>query len=66
MIRQKIRGSETPDKPAGRVVSRAEAERIARRDMPADLRRAGFVAYVTDGARGWNICYGRTIKGSAQ
>ena len=59
MKRQKIRASETPDNPQGIVVTRAQAERIALRDMPTDLKKAGFVSYVTDGARGWNLCYGK-------
>ena len=58
----KIRGSETPDNPAGIVVTRAGAERFARQNMPRDLQRAGFDAYVTAGARGWNILYGKKVK----
>lgn len=57
--KMKIRGSETPDHPEGIVVTRAQAERIASRDMPRDLKAAGFSSYVTDGARGWNLCYGK-------
>lgn len=61
-MRQKIRGSETPDNPSGLIVSRAGAERYAIKNMPTDLKRAGFSAYVTDGARGWNICYGKKVQ----
>lgn len=60
--KMKIRGSETLDNPAGVVVTRAGAERFARQNMPRDLLRAGFEAYVTAGARGWNICYGKRVK----
>lgn len=55
MEKMKIRGSETPDNPNGRVVTRAQALRIARQQMPADLKAAGFVPVVTAGARGWNL-----------
>ena len=57
--RQKIAGSETPDKPAGIVVTRAGAERFARQNMPADLKKAGFKPVVFDGERGWRINYGK-------
>lgn len=59
--RMKIRGSETLDHPDGNVVSRSQAERIAKRDMPGDLKTAGFEPYVTEGARGWNLMYGKAV-----
>lgn len=62
MQKMKIRGSETLDRPGGLVVTRAGAEKFARQNMPRDLLRAGFESYVTEGARGWNICYGKTCK----
>lgn len=62
--RMKIRGSETPDHPEGIVVSRKQAERIAANNMPKDLKAAGFESYVTDGARGWNLCYGKAVPSS--
>lgn len=61
-LRMKIRGSETLDNPTGIVVTEAGALRFARANMPADLRRAGFVASVFPGARGWSINYGKTVK----
>lgn len=63
-LRMKIRGSETLDHPQGTVVTRKQAERIAERDMPNDLRKAGFTSSVTEGARGWNLMYGKTLPSS--
>lgn len=59
MLKMKIRGSETPDNPAGIVVSEKGALKFAQQNMPKDLRRAGFVASVFPGARGWSINYGK-------
>lgn len=59
VLKMKIRGSETPDNPAGIVVSEKGALRFAEQNMPEDLRRAGFVASVFPGARGWSINYGK-------
>lgn len=63
MSRNKIRGSETLDRPQGEIVTRAGALRLAQQRMPADLRAAGFQASVTSGARGWNLNYSRQVTG---
>ena len=57
-----IQGSATPSNPAGIVVSRAGALSYARRNMPRDLRKAGFIASVARGYYGdyWVINYGKT------
>lgn len=60
-IKMKIRGSETPDNPAGLVVTRDGARRWGMANMPADLKRAGFVCTVFPGARGWSINYGKAV-----
>jgi hypothetical protein len=57
--KRKICGSETLDNPSGIVVTIKQAEAIAKRDMPNDLRKVGFKSYVVDGERGFVICYGR-------
>jgi hypothetical protein len=36
-----------------------QAEAIANKNMPSDLRRAGFEAYVFNGERGFVIRYGK-------
>lgn len=62
-LKMKIRGSETPDNPEGIVVTEAGALRFAKANMPADLKRAGFVPSVVAGARGWSINYGKAVPG---
>jgi hypothetical protein len=62
-IKMKIRGSETPDNPEGIIVTEAGALRFAKQNMPADLKRAGFVASVVAGSRGWSINYGMKVPG---
>lgn len=57
--KRKICGSETLDNPNGRIVTLKQAEQIAQRDMPNDLRKVGFKSYVVDGERGFVICYGK-------
>ena len=61
--RQKIAGTETIDHPEGMITTHAGALRFARRNMPADLKRAGFVATVCDSMHGpwWRINYGKTF-----
>jgi hypothetical protein len=57
--RRKIRGSETPDNPAGRVVSRAAALREANSRITTSMRRAGFRPGVVVTARGeWELTAG--------
>lgn len=58
-IKRKICGSETLDCPEGIVVSFKKAESIAKRNMPDDLRKAGFKSYVVNGERGFVICYAK-------
>lgn len=54
-----IRGSETPDLPAGRIVSKAQALREADGRITAWMRKAGFRASVVVTARGqWELCAG--------
>lgn len=60
-LKMKIRGSETPDNPAGWIVTRNAARQWGERNMPADLRAAGFACTVFPGARGWSINYGKAI-----
>lgn len=60
--KMKIERSETPDNPEGIVVTEAGALRFARQNMPSDLKKAGFVASVFPGARGWVINYGKAVK----
>jgi hypothetical protein len=55
--KMKIERSQTPDNPEGIVVTEAGALRFARQNMPSDLKKAGFVASVFPGARGWVINY---------
>ena len=57
--KRKICGSETLDNPSGIVVTIKQAEAIANRDMPNDLRKVGFKSYVVDGERGFVICCGK-------
>lgn len=57
--KRKICGSETLDNPSGRIVTLKQAEQIAQRDMPNDLRKVGFKSYVVNGERGFVICYGK-------
>jgi len=57
--KRKICGSETLDNPNGRIVTLKQAEEIAKRDMPNDLRKVGFKSYVVNGERGFVICYGK-------
>lgn len=57
--KRKICGSETLDYPSGLIVSLKQAEIIAKRNMPNDLRKAGFKSYVVNGERGFVICYGK-------
>ena len=57
--KRKICGSETLDSPNGVIVSFKQAEVIAKRNMPNDLRKAGFKSYVVNGVRGFVICYGK-------
>ena len=57
--KRKICGSETLDNPNGRIVTLKQAEQIAQRDMPNDLRKVGFKSYVVNGERGFVICYGK-------
>ena len=62
VTKMKIERSETPDNPEGIVVTEAGALRFARQNMPSDLKKAGFVASVFPGARGWVINYGKAVK----
>ena len=57
ITKMKIERSETPDNPEGMVVTEAGALRFAKQNMPSDLKKAGFVASVFPGARGWVINY---------
>lgn len=57
--KRKICGSETLDNPNGVIVTLKQAEIIAKKNMPNDLRKAGFKYYVTNGERGFVICYGK-------
>ena len=57
--KRKICGSETLDNPSGIIVTKKQAEKIAKKNMPDDLRKAGFDSYVVDGQRGFVICYGK-------
>lgn len=57
--KRKICGSETLDYPNGIIVTLKQAEQIAQRDMPNDLRKVGFKSYVVNGERGFVICYGK-------
>lgn len=63
--KRKICGTETADQPNGLVTTRAAAVKFARSIMPADLKRAGFVPSIFDGARGWriNFSYGNRLAG---
>lgn len=51
--------------PWSKPVTRQQAQRVGERDMPADLKRAGFqtVVFASDkdihGAEYWRIGYGR-------
>lgn len=56
-----IYGSATLDNPKGVVTTKEGAQRIARRNMPADLAKAGFSAYVTRGnfSNFWFIQYSK-------
>ena len=66
MEKRFIRGTATLDQP-GILCTRAGAERFARQNMPRDLRKAGFLAYVCAGQEVhngryrdcWNINYGK-------
>ncbi len=58
-IKRKICGSETLDNPNGIIVTLRQAEAVAKRDMPNDLRKVGFKSYVVNGERGFVICYGK-------
>ena len=60
--KMKIERSETPDNPEGIVVTEAGALRFAKQNMPNDLKKAGFVASIFPGARGWVINYGKAVK----
>jgi hypothetical protein len=57
--KKKIFGSETLDNPNGIIVTLRQAEAIANRNMPNDLRKVGFKSYVVNGERGFVICYGK-------
>lgn len=57
--KRKICGSETLDNPNGIIVTLRQAEIIAKKNMPNDLRKVGFKSYVTNGERGFVICYGK-------
>jgi len=57
--KRKICGSETLDTPKGIFVTMRQAEAIAKKNMPSDLRRAGFEAYVFNGERGFVIRYAK-------
>jgi len=59
--KMKIEGSQTPDNPQGMIVTEAGALRFAKQNMPGDLKKAGFVASVFPGARGWVINYGKSV-----
>ena len=61
IAKMKIERSETPDNPEGMVVTEAGALRFAKQNMPSDLKKAGFVASVFPGARGWVINYGKSV-----
>jgi len=54
-----ICGTQTPNNPAGTITTKRGAMVWARKNMPADLKRAGFVPSVFDGARGWRVNYSR-------
>lgn len=58
-IKRKICGSETLDNPNGIIVTFKQAELIAKRNIPKDLRNAKFKSYVVNGERGFVICYGK-------
>jgi hypothetical protein len=61
MKKMKIRGSETLDRPQGEIVTRKQAERIAKQRMPNDLKAAGFQSCVVETSRGWDLQYGKAI-----
>jgi hypothetical protein len=60
--KRKIEGTETPDNPEGLITTKAGALKFAKSIMADDLKKAGFTASIFDGARGWVINYGKTIR----
>jgi len=60
-MKLKIRGSETPDNPSGRMATRAQAVREARSRLTPALKRAGFTGYAVETPRGWNLCIGAVV-----
>jgi len=60
--KMKIEGTETLDRPEGIIVTKAGALKFAKANMRLDLKKAGFVASISEGARGWVINYGKTVK----
>lgn len=61
VLKMKIEGSETPDRPEGMIVTEAGALRFAKSNMPSDLKKAGFSASVFEGRRGWVVNYGKSV-----
>jgi len=60
--KMKIERTETPDRPEGIIVTKAGALKFAKKNMQSDLKKAGFVPSIFEGARGWVINYGKTVK----
>jgi hypothetical protein len=61
-LKKKILGTETLDHPNGTLTTRKGAEKFAKQNMQADLRRAGFDWFVVDTVRGWRIMYGKKLQ----
>jgi hypothetical protein len=60
--KRKIEGTETADNPEGLITTKAGALKFAKSIMADDLKKAGFTASIFDGARGWVINYGKTVR----
>ena len=64
MLEMKIEGTETPNNPHGFIVNKEKALRFALKNMPVDMKKAGWIASVFPGARGWAINYSAICKTS--
>ena len=56
-----IRGSQTPDNPAGRLATKKQADKEAQAMVSPWLAKAGFEGYAVATERGWNLCVGAVV-----